>query len=345
MISCCDLITGVRHAPAAPRSLRPLSYMNRIAPCVLVLSLLVTACDDVDTAPMAPSLVASRVSPLTAYPAGVLRTGSSVSVAARVTDASGTNIVGGVVTWRTTAGALSSTSTTTDVAGITSVTLTGREAATVTATIAGLPEMSIDVPAVNPFHVALQVQTTNPTTTTPVSLAITTPTTREVPGAPSPTSVLVECGNGDQVTPGPGGVVSCRYPEAGRYVATGRASANGFTTDATASFVVVAPPPPPAPPAPPPVVPGLALTATELHRSTSSATWRFRVTAVGGERIGNLEWFLDYISAPPGNPATLVDDEDFVDVTYLARGTKEVTVTGNVGGTTVRASVTIVVAF
>jgi hypothetical protein len=320
--------------------------MNRIAPCVIVLSLLVTACDDTDRAPSAPTLVAARVSPLTAYPTGLLRTGSSVSVAARVTDASGTNIVGGVVTWRTTAGTLSATSTTTDVAGITSVTLTGREAATVTGAIAGLPEMSINIPAVDPFTVALQVQTTNPTTTTPVSLAITTPTTREVPGAPAPTSISVECGNGgDLVTPGPGGVVACRYPEPGRYVATGRASAGGFTTDATASFLVVAPPPPPAPPSPPPVVPGLTLTATELHRSASSATWRFRVTAVGGERVGDMLWFFDYVNAPPSNPVQLVDDDEFEDVTYNAKGTKEVSVTGNVGGTTVRASVSIVVAF
>jgi hypothetical protein len=325
--------------------------MNRIAPCVLVLSILVTACDDVDVAPSVPSPVASRVSPLTAYPAGLLRTGSSLSVAARLTDANGTNIVGGAVSWRTTAGTLSAAATTTDVAGITSVTLTGREAATVTAAVAGLPELSINIPAVDPFQVALQVQTTNPTTTTPVSLAITTPTTREVPGAPSPTSVSVECGNGDEFTPGPGGVVSCRYAEAGRYVVTGRASVSGFTTDSTASFVVTAPPAPagPSTPAPVPVAPGLTLTAVELHRGTASATWRFRVTAVGGERRGNLNWFFDYVDTPgpPANvdPSRLEDDDDFEDVTYRARGTKEVSVRGNVSGTEVTATVSITVAF
>ena len=320
--------------------------LTRTAPCVLLLSILVAACDDADTPPMRPSPVAARVTPLSSYPTGLLRTGSSVTVSARVTDAGGTNIVGGVVNWRTTAGTLSAPATTTDTAGLTSVTLNGREAATVTASIAGLPDLSIDLPAVDPFSVALLVQTTNPLTNAPVSMTVSTPTTREVPNAPAPTSAIVECGNGDSVVPGIGGVVSCRYPDAGPYVVTARASGGGFTAHTTASIVVAAPPPPPAPPALPPIEAALIVTATELHRSATSATWRFRVTPVGGERTGDLAWFYDYVQAPPGaSPATEVSSEEFQDVTYFAKGTKEVSATGTVNGTRVTGRVTIAVAF
>lgn len=315
-------------------------------PCILLLSILVAACDDADTAPVRPSPVAARVTPLSSYPTGLLRSGSSVSLSARVTDASGTNIVGGVVNWRTTAGTLSATSTTTDTAGLTSVTLNGREPATVTASVAGLPDMSLDVPAVDPFSVSLLVQTTNPLTNAPVSMTVTTPTTREVPNAPAPTSVIVECGNGDSIVPGIGGVVSCRYADAGPYVATGRATGSGFTANTTASIVVSAPPSPPAAPPRPPIEAALIVTATELHRSATSATWRFRATPVGGELTGDLDWFYDYTQAPPNaSPARETSGEEFQDVTYFAKGTKEVSATGTVNGTRVTGRVTIAVAF
>jgi hypothetical protein len=227
------------------------------------------------------------------------------------------------------------------------VTLNGREPATVTAEVTGVAPMTVTVPAVDPFTVSLQLLSTTPTTGQPVGVLVNAATTREVPNAPAPTAVLVDCGNGETLTPALGALAQCRYGTAGPYVITGTASANGFATNATAALTVT-PAPNLTPPTPVgPLGPAVTLTATELHKTPTTATWRFRATASGGDHSGDWQFFVDYVQSPASGatPQTRTSSSDTVDVTYQANGTKQIRVAGNVGGSTVTGETTIIVTF
>lgn len=259
---------------------------------ICAASLIATGCDDADAvATTRPSPTPSRVS-LTAFPTTVLRSGSDVTITARITDDLGGNIEGTPVTFSTTNGSLSTTTALTSSLGSAIVTLSASDAARVTANATGLSS-DVEVAAMSPFAVSLSrpSQVFMEGATFDVDVIAN----RDAINPPGPSGVTLNCGFGDTVDVTATRSTRCVFPSAGEFnvVATARA-ANGWTTTDSARVTAVSRTAPPSSSAG-----AITVTPSEITRGDDYAEWRFLVSS--SVPMNRVEFdFGDYVDIPPG---------------------------------------------
>ena len=268
--------------------------MRRILMLVCAAGLLVTGCEDPDSGPTTrPSPTASRVM-LTAFPTTVLRSGSDVTVTARVTSDLGANVEGTPVTFSTTAGTLSTTSALTSSLGSASVTLSGGDPARVTATASGVSN-DIEIGATAPF--AVTVATPSQVFTDGATFGVDVTPNRDAVNPPGPVALTLNCGVGDTVDVTIDRSRRCVFPSAGEFTvqAAGRAANGWTTTDSVRVTATSRTSPPPSSSSG-----ALSLSAVEIGSGVGYAEWRF--TATASAPMNSFEFaFGDYKDVPPGN--------------------------------------------
>jgi Big-like domain-containing protein/PKD domain-containing protein len=258
------------------------------------------------------SAAAERVlvsaTPQTLGPAG----GSSI-VSARVEDASGAGVAGVPVTFTSDAGSLSASSATTDANGVATVTLNTSRAAKVTANVAG---KTADVTVgLNP---RTGITLTGPTT--PVSAGVPATFTVAVGSTANVRDVTVDFGDGTRRSLGALSVsttINHTYTEPGTYAVTATAlEASGFTEQVSTDISVL--------PGQPPAV---TITASNNNPSVGETVILTADVSGATSTVVSYEWNFGADAVP----ATAVTTGNRATVSYIATGTKVVTVRVNQG--------------
>jgi hypothetical protein len=294
----------------------------------LPLLLFVAGCDSADPTPVRPSPTPSRVA-LSVFPTSVLRSGSSVTLTARVTDDAGSNVTDTAVAFATSTGELSAASASTGSAGMATVTLTASEPARVTAT-AGGARAEVDLEAVAPFSVRVSPRGTvgvGATVDVPVEVQLN----RSVADPPRPAAVTIDCGTGGGTQDVTVTLVGrCTFANTGSYTVRASArAANGWTvTDSTDVSIAN------------PTTPAVTFLVTVSSTHVGGREWRIGVNATAPMRQVHIQ-FGEHESSTtidPDGSRTFVASSHV----YPAMGTYTATVRAEpVNGTPVTQTITI----
>ena len=264
----------------------------RYAAIALAL-VVVTACDDADTVPVQPTRTASALT-LTAFPTTVLRSGSDISVTARVTDGQGALIEGTSVSFTTSSGSVNPSAATTSSSGIASVTLSASDAVRVTASLSTGTSASLDLPAVAPFALTLDRPSTILVAGTTFGVQVT-PNVAVV-NPPGPTAVTINCGFGSSVDVTATRSHRCVFPSAGDFTVEAAArTANGWTLTDRAQVTAVIDPTS-APPS--------SGTGTLTLSVTDVTSREMRITATSTVLIREFRFIFDDRPGNQNPPAT-----------------------------------------
>jgi hypothetical protein len=243
---------------------------------------------------------------LSATPSTVSPAGSSVEVAAFVTDTNGNRLPGVPVTFSTTRGTLNPNVATTDGDGVAKTSLTASEAATVTARV-GSQTATLEVRASTVASFTLAVAPTNPAAGQPISLTIT-------PAANTAARVRVNWGDGSSEDIGVVAAarsVTHTYAAAGFYTITATGVSADGETFSNATPVTVAQQPP------------VQVTAQPTSGNLATS-FSFTITPTTGALISSI--VINYGDGSEDNLGA-ISTQTVRQHTYTTVGQKTVTVT------------------
>jgi len=180
----------------------------------------------------APAPGAGRLD-LTASPTLLLLSGSTVTINGRLTDTAGAGLSGRTVQLSADSGSLGAASAVTDSTGAFTTTLTSSVTTTVRASSSGV-DGSLAISAVAPFVVGLDAKYSVVKPGDSVDMVVTVTPMPGFANPPGPSTVSLDCGNGDTISLGSQRTASCTYKEKNVYTATVTAgTSNGFKTTAS----------------------------------------------------------------------------------------------------------------